>query len=71
MKQTHKTNHIYVFDTEIKAIHKTRASQVTSSNKLLCLQSKLLSSLELAKNVLNHEMLKREGAHQSQNVWEK
>ena len=56
---------------EIKAVRKPRASQVTSSDKLLRLQSELLSSLELAKNVLNREMLKREGAHQSQNVWEK
>jgi enhancer of polycomb-like protein len=56
---------------EIKAIRKTRASQVTSSDKLLRLQSELLSSLELAKNVVNRETLKREGAHQSQNVWEK
>ena len=46
------------------------ASQVTSSNKLLRLQSELLLSLELAKNVLNREMLKHEGAHQSQNAWE-
>ena len=51
-------------------VRKTRASQVTSSDKLLRLQSELLSSLELAKNVLNREMLKCEGAHQSQNVWE-
>jgi enhancer of polycomb-like protein len=52
---------------EIQAIHKTRAFQVTSSNKLLRLQSELLSSLELAKNVLNRETLKREGSH----TWEK
>ena len=56
---------------EIKAVRKTRASQVTSSDKLLRLQSELLSSLELAKNVLNRETIKREVAHQSQNVWEK
>jgi enhancer of polycomb-like protein len=56
---------------EIKAVRKTRASQVTSSDKLLRLQSELLSSLDLAKNVLNRETLKRDVAYQSQNVWEK
>ena len=56
---------------EIKAVHKTHALQVTSSDKLLCLQSELLSSLDLAKNVLNREALKRDVAYQSQNVWEK
>ena len=56
---------------EIKAVRKTHASQATSSDKLLRLQSRLLLSLELVKNVLNHKMLKHEGAHQSQNVWEK
>jgi enhancer of polycomb-like protein len=56
---------------EIKAVRKTRASQVTSSDKLLRLQSELLSSLELAKNVINRETIKRDGAIQSQNIWEK
>ena len=55
---------------EIKAVRKTRASQVTSSDNLR-LQSELLSSLDLAKNVLNREALKRDVAYQSQNVWEK
>lgn len=44
---------------------------MTSSDKLLRLQSELLSSLELAKQVLNRENLKREVAHQSQQVWDK
>lgn len=56
---------------EIKAVRKTRASQVTSSDKLLRLQSELLSSLDLAKNVLSRENLKRDAAKQAQNVWEK
>ena len=56
---------------EIKAVRKTRASQVTSSDKLLRLQSELLSSLDLAKNVLSRENIKRDTAKQAQNVWEK
>ena len=56
---------------EIKAVHKTHALQVTSSDKLLCLQSEPLSFLDLAKNVLNCETLKHVVAYQSQNVWEK
>jgi enhancer of polycomb-like protein len=31
----------------------------------------LLSSLDLAKNVLDRKTIKREAAHQAQNAWEK
>lgn len=44
---------------------------MTSSDKLLRLQSELLSSLDLAKTVLTRETMKRDVAHQAQNVWEK
>ena len=35
------------------------------------MQSELLSSLDLAKNVLSRENIKRDTAKQAQNVWEK
>ncbi|KAJ7623472.1 enhancer of polycomb-like-domain-containing protein [Roridomyces roridus] len=56
---------------EIKAVRKTRASQVTSSDKLVRLQNELSYPLELATAVLQRENLKQECARQSQNVWEK
>ncbi|KAJ7133035.1 hypothetical protein C8R46DRAFT_1140417, partial [Mycena filopes] len=56
---------------EIKAARKTRASQVTSSDKLLRLQGEFSYPLDLAKAVLAREGLKQESARHAQNVWEK
>ncbi|KAG8215759.1 enhancer of polycomb-like-domain-containing protein [Butyriboletus roseoflavus] len=56
---------------EIKSVRKTRASQATSSDKLLRLQSELAQSLELAKTLLTRENLKKENAQQVVQVWEK
>ena len=55
---------------EIKAVRKTRASQVTSSDKLTRLQAELSYPLELAKLVLSRETTKKECTHQTQRVWE-
>jgi enhancer of polycomb-like protein len=56
---------------EIKAIRKTRASQVTSSDKLMRLQAELSYPLELANLILNRENAKNEYAQQAEAVWEK
>ncbi|KAF9467645.1 enhancer of polycomb-like-domain-containing protein [Collybia nuda] len=56
---------------EIKAVRKTRASQATSSDKLVRLQTELAYPLELAKAVLARETLKKDCAQQAQQVWEK
>lgn len=56
---------------EIKSVRKTRASQATSSDKLLRLQSELAQSLELAKTLLARENLKKENAQQVVQVWDK
>ncbi|XP_006456605.1 hypothetical protein AGABI2DRAFT_195675 [Agaricus bisporus var. bisporus H97] len=56
---------------EIKAVRKTRASQVTSSDKLARLQAELSYPLELAKLVLSRENIKKDFAQQAQEVWEK
>ncbi|KAJ7089681.1 enhancer of polycomb-like-domain-containing protein [Mycena belliarum] len=56
---------------EIKAVRKTRASQVTSSDKLLRLQGEFAYPFDLAKSVLARETLKQQSARQSRNVWEK
>ncbi|KAF8127863.1 enhancer of polycomb-like-domain-containing protein [Boletus edulis] len=56
---------------EIKSVRKTRASQATSSDKLLRLQSELAQSLELAKTLVARENLKKENMHQVVQVWEK
>ncbi|KAH9475176.1 Enhancer of polycomb-like protein 1 [Psilocybe cubensis] len=56
---------------ESKAVRKTRASQVTSSDKLARLQAEFSYPLELAKAILTRETLKKELAAQSQAVWEK
>ena len=52
-------------------MRKTRASQASSSEKLMRLQSEFLVSYELANNVVNREVLKKEAALQSRAVWEK
>ncbi|KAF9242838.1 enhancer of polycomb-like-domain-containing protein [Melanogaster broomeanus] len=56
---------------EIKSVRKTRASQATSSDKLLRLQSELAQSLDLAKTLLARENLKKDDAKQAVQVWEK
>ncbi|TFK70814.1 hypothetical protein BDN72DRAFT_503858 [Pluteus cervinus] len=56
---------------EIKAVRKTRAQQVTSSDKLARLQAELNYPLELAKSLLTRETLKKECLQQAQVVWEK
>ncbi|GBE89019.1 Enhancer of polycomb-like protein [Sparassis crispa] len=56
---------------EIKAIRKTRAQQTTYSDKMTRLQGELNTSVELAKNVLRREHLKRETAIQGHSVWDK
>ena len=56
---------------EIKATRKTRASQVTTSDKLTRLQAELQYPLELAKLILARETLKKECTDQSQDIWEK
>jgi enhancer of polycomb-like protein len=56
---------------EIKAIRKTRASQATSSDKLLRLQNELTQGLELAKTLLSRENLKRDYTQQTLQVWDK
>ncbi|KAF8804069.1 hypothetical protein BYT27DRAFT_7108485 [Phlegmacium glaucopus] len=56
---------------EIKAARKTRASQVTTSDKLARLQVELSYPLELAKSILARETLKKECTDQSQDIWEK
>ncbi|KAE9405736.1 hypothetical protein BT96DRAFT_316208 [Gymnopus androsaceus JB14] len=55
---------------EKKAVRKTRASQVTSSDKLARLQTELEHPLQLAKQLLAREQLKRDSARQSQVVWD-
>ncbi|KAJ3557054.1 hypothetical protein NP233_g11834 [Leucocoprinus birnbaumii] len=56
---------------EIKAVRKTRASQVTSSDKLTRLQAELSYPLELARLLIDREHTKKVSAQQSQVVWEK
>ncbi|KAJ8579381.1 hypothetical protein M405DRAFT_848265, partial [Rhizopogon salebrosus TDB-379] len=56
---------------EIKAVRETRASQATSSDKLLRLQSELTQGLELAKTLLSRENLKRDYTQQTLQVWDK
>ncbi|KDQ53289.1 hypothetical protein JAAARDRAFT_137127 [Jaapia argillacea MUCL 33604] len=56
---------------ELKAVRKTRTSQVSYSDKLMRLQTELLSSLELAKEVIDRENVKRATIKVGQGVWEK
>ncbi|KAF9261973.1 hypothetical protein L218DRAFT_470467 [Marasmius fiardii PR-910] len=55
---------------DVKTARKTRASQVSSYEKLARLQSDFSSVLQLANFVLQRERLKRESAVHSQRVWE-
>ena len=52
-------------------MRKTRASQASSSEKLLRLKQELTTAAELVTNVLKREQLKREVAQQVKAVWEK
>ncbi|KAF5344088.1 hypothetical protein D9758_008835 [Tetrapyrgos nigripes] len=54
---------------ESKAVRKTRASQVSSSEKLARLRTELNYPLELAKAVLLREQTKLENSKQSEVVW--
>ncbi|TFY53253.1 hypothetical protein EVG20_g10201, partial [Dentipellis fragilis] len=56
---------------EVKAMRKTRASQASSSEKLMRLQSELATALDLVNLVKARETLKREVAQQGRNVWDK
>ncbi|THH11138.1 hypothetical protein EW146_g8143 [Bondarzewia mesenterica] len=56
---------------DVKAMRKTRASQASSSEKLIRLQAELLNSYELVNNMVNRELMKRESALQALAVWEK
>ena len=56
---------------EIKAARKTRASQITTSDKLTRLQAELQYPFELAKLIFARETLKKKCTDQSQDIWEK
>lgn len=52
-------------------MRKTRASQATSSDKLLRLQAELAQAHSLAKSLLDRENLKKENAQEVLQVWHK
>ena len=52
-------------------MRKTRASQASSSEKLLRLKQELATTAELVNGVLKREQLKREASQQAKAVWEK
>ena len=52
-------------------MRKTRASQASSSEKLMRLKQELATTAELVSVVLKREQLKREAAQQAKAVWEK
>ena len=52
-------------------MRKTRASQASSSEKLLRLKQELATTAELVNSVLKREQLKREASQQAKAVWEK
>ncbi|KAH7904491.1 hypothetical protein BJ138DRAFT_1237334 [Hygrophoropsis aurantiaca] len=56
---------------EIKAVRKTRASQATSSDKLIRLQTELIQAMELAKLLLSRETTKQDSVQQTIQVCEK
>ncbi|KAJ7600938.1 polycomb enhancer protein [Mycena floridula] len=56
---------------EIKAVRKTRATQVSTTDKLSRLQAEFSFPLQLAQQILQRENVKRESAKMSQNIWEK
>jgi len=56
---------------DVKAMRKTRASQASSSEKLIRLKQELATAAELITGVLKREQLKREASQQAKAVWEK
>lgn len=56
---------------EVKQVRKTRASQVSVSDKLLRLQAEMSVALELAQSLLRREGIKRESAELAEHVWQK
>jgi hypothetical protein len=54
----------------VKSVRKTRASQVAYSEKLLRLQQELGSALELAHNLLQRELVKKDVAEAAHAVWD-
>jgi enhancer of polycomb-like protein len=50
-------------------MRKTRASQASSSEKLMRLKQELVTTAELVSDVLKREQLKREASHQAKAVW--
>jgi enhancer of polycomb-like protein len=52
-------------------MRKTRASQASSSEKLLRLKQELATTADLVSGVLKREQLKREASQQAKAVWEK
>ena len=55
---------------DVKAVRKTRASQINTSDKLARLQAELTIPLDLAKSVLQREELKRDALRHSRHIWE-
>ncbi|KAI0047478.1 hypothetical protein FA95DRAFT_1518958 [Auriscalpium vulgare] len=56
---------------DVKTVRKTRASQASSSEKLIRLQKELLEAIEMAKTVHVREQAKRDVTLQAKEVWEK
>ncbi len=52
-------------------MRKTRASQASSSEKLMRLKQELATTTELVSGILRREQLKREASQQAKAVWEK
>ncbi|KAG6329589.1 hypothetical protein ID866_9500, partial [Astraeus odoratus] len=68
---TNNESYICFRRREIKSVRKTRASQATSSDKLLRLQAELTQAHELATLLLQRENLKKDNVQQVIQVWEK
>ena len=52
-------------------MRKTRASQASSSEKLMRLKQELATATDLVNAILKREQLKREASQQAKAVWEK
>jgi hypothetical protein len=52
-------------------MRKTRASQASSSEKLMRLKQELATATDLVSAILKREQLKREASQQAKAVWEK
>ena len=72
LDETDTSNESYICfrRRESKAVRKTRAQQMTYSDKMIRLQTELATAMELANNALQREGLKREFASHGKNVWE-